>query len=135
MRTRRIARVRTSGREIVDPPAGGVAPVEKAVVETMRAALPEFDRTRDDAKAAPERRHGNLAVPKPVHHLLKLAFERLSRFDDAALRRHPRGDAALARSREKIARDIGERQLRRGALDLHLPLELAPVKQHRDIRI
>ncbi len=69
--------------------------IEEPVVQSMRAALPEFECAGLDSIAAPERGQGDLAAGKLALHLLPFHLQHLAGSNDMALRRRPGGKLAV----------------------------------------
>ncbi|CAM2144862.1 hypothetical protein PT2222_160185 [Paraburkholderia tropica] len=123
-------------REALDAPGVGcvLTHVANAVVQPRRTALPEFDRRRHDAIAAPMRRTRRiLAVLRADFALAR--FELLAAFDHRALLRRPGADARAERTRLEIRLAFRLAGLFDRAFDAHLTLEFNPVKQQRCVRI
>src|SRR3970282_2047298 len=96
------AAARASGRQPLDPPACAAdAAVEDAVVQPVLASLPEFERLRHQAVAAPWRRarHGIGVLPREGG---EAALERTAARHEGALRRGPGRELAAARPRSEI---------------------------------
>src|SRR5579871_6724475 len=75
-----------SRREPFDVPAIGLlSPVAQPVVQAVGPALPELDRQRPDAEAAPERRARHLALREALGQLAGASFENLAAGNDLAL--------------------------------------------------
>ena len=68
--------------------------ISDAVVESIVAALPEFDGFGDDAEAAPEVRAGDMAVGKALLKFFVSVQKILARGNFSALVRDPSADAA-----------------------------------------
>src|SRR4051812_15514687 len=81
-------------REPVARPAGRVAPVEHAIVQARRLALPELDRIGDDAIAAPVRRPRQRGITMIALDLRDERLERGPALDHLGLRRRDRADLA-----------------------------------------
>src|SRR5690348_8094776 len=90
---------RGSGRQALDQPGVVVAPaVAQPVVQPVRAPLPELDRRRAEAIAAPVRRSRDLATLVLGDQLLHMSLQDRAIGDDLALRRGPRAQAAAPRA-------------------------------------
>src|SRR5439155_10252803 len=96
------AGIRSAGswRQALDGPAAvGFSPIADAVVEAVRGALPELDRSGNDAEAAPFGRPRHPVVTVTDRELLDARLERFATRDRAALRRCDGAETARDRSR------------------------------------
>src|SRR4051794_17558081 len=83
-------------------PAGRGAGIEQALVQAAGAAVPEFQRLRHQAEAAPEGWAGHRLSGEPLLDLAQAGVEHVARRQVLALVRRPRADLALARPAGKI---------------------------------
>src|ERR1044071_1835745 len=118
-------------------PALAVAAKADAVVQPALPALPELDRVRAQAEAAPELRAGDALRPagEAGGHLGDGVLQDLAARDGAAL---VGGPGAKARPLG-AAREVGLGRLARypldRALDAHLAVELRPEEDERRVRV
>src|SRR5258706_6806398 len=121
--------VASLGRKPVDlPPASAAASiplVEQAVVQAIRASLPELDLARRYAITAPVRR-ARRRIAVAAARLRHRRLERSTRRNALALRRGPGGKARAQRARCEICIGIVRVDALHGAVDAHLALELRP---------
>src|SRR5262245_27200220 len=119
-----------SGSEALNRPASGAsgaARVAQPVVQPVGAALPEFDRQRHDAVAAPVRR-ARRVVGIALAYALHGGLERTAGGHRLALRRRPGGEAGAERAAGVIRVRGGGGHLVDGAVDAHLALEVGPLE-------
>src|SRR5580704_5764956 len=101
-------------------------------MQAIRAALPELDRARRDAIAAPVGRQWDFAVGIPRAQLVVPLFERLAAVDGLGLVRNRRADAAAEWARVEVLLGFQAIHARRAALDANLALQRRPVEHQRD---
>ncbi len=114
-------------REAFDGPVVVVGfRIQESVVDSVAAALPEFDSLGLDSVAAPERGEGDIAVFEFAFHLGELGFEERAGRDDAALLGGPGPDPAAERARDEIFERLGGRYFLGGAGDRDLAVDAHP---------
>src|SRR5438034_2121036 len=93
----------TSWRQAFDEPITvSLSRVTEAIVQTIRASLPEFDHFRSDAIPAPVWRQRDTAIAKAFRHLRHPRVQHTAAVDHFALARGPRTQLAADRPRMKI---------------------------------
>src|SRR5687768_7491566 len=115
------------GGKPLDPPAVARAAIEQPVVQAVGAPLPELDRVRHHAIAAPVRR-ARRVIAMAILFLQRFAFQLLPRGNPFALRGGPGGDARPERPRGEIRVGFRRADLLHRPLDAHLPLQLGPLE-------
>src|SRR6185312_10235988 len=123
-------------RQPLDVPAAVVlACIAQAIVEAVRATLPELERFRRDAEAAPVRGERNFALAVLGFKLAQAVFEPRTIRDHLTLMR--RGGAELAAACSAV--EVGFRFFGRGALhgagDADLARQQVPVEEERRTRV
>src|SRR5207237_4075850 len=117
------------GRKPLDAPgtvhAAAGARIEQAVVQAIRASLPELDLARRYAIAAPVRR-ARRRIAVAAARLGHRGLQRSTRRNALALRRGPGGKARTQRATREICIGIVRLDALHGAVDAHLALELGP---------
>ena len=108
-------------------PALAVALEQLPAMETRRCGRPEFDLTRHETIARPERRAGHLDAFELGCALANTRFELLTRPEVGALSRGPRTDLALARATGKIRVGFRFGQQFGHTVDTNLSVEHRPV--------
>src|SRR5688572_10939486 len=122
--------------EPVDQPLACVrARIAKAIMQSVRPALPEFDLVRLQPVSAPMRWQRNFAIGKTLFHLLPPGIENLPAVDHFALLRNPRPEPAAGWPRVKIGGGILARGPFHGAADPDLALEFRPEKIQGGVRV
>ena len=104
---RRDGRANRLRRETINHPSViGPARVTEAIVQSIRASLPEFVFVWFDLESAPMWRQRDLAFLVAFRHLLQTRVEDLSRVDYLALFRDPRAQTAADWSQMEIGGGI-----------------------------
>src|SRR4051812_33410582 len=98
-------------------------------MEPVLAVLPELERLRRQAVAAPGLRPLDLLAVELRGQLAHPRLELVARPDRLALPRRERADPAVARPREEDLVGLLGRDALDGSLDAHLPAERMPVEQ------
>src|SRR4051794_4135644 len=106
-----------------------------ALVETVFATDPEFNRLRQEDKAAPMRRARNLAVRVLSFEFGNPFGERFIALKLTALVGCPSGELTPARSGAKIGLGLRARGLLDATFDTDLALQPVPIESHRGVRI
>src|SRR5439155_18877141 len=116
-----------SWRQALDGPAAvGFSPIADAVVEAVRGALPELDRSGNDAEAAPFGRPRHPVVTVTDRELLDARLERFATRDRLALGRCDGAETARDRSRIEVSVRLLGRHALGPAFDPHLAVERVP---------
>src|SRR5512133_237325 len=116
-------------REPLHPPPGrfvGVAGREEAVVEPIRATLPELDGGGGQAVSAPVRWPGDRSVRESGRDLLHVLIELVAISQDRALGRCPGSDLRLTRPGREVGVGLGVIHPSNVAGHGHLPVERFP---------
>src|SRR4029453_18310182 len=113
----------------------GLPRITKAVVQTIRASLPEFHDIGFHSISTPVWRQRNTLIPKTFCHLCHSRVQDAPPIQDLALARGPRAQLAAERARMKIGLRFFPRGSSRLPADANLPVQLDPVKSQRRIRI
>ena len=116
------------GRKTENRPNCPVLSINHTIMQAMRLPLPELDTIRNNSEAAPEWRARNLPAAEAFLRARHSIFEERSSDDLRALRRGPRAEAALARTRLKISVGLAPRELMHASVDAQLAFEARPVK-------
>src|SRR5882724_8687588 len=109
--------------------------ITKAVVQTIRASLPEFHCIGPHSISTPVWRQRNTLVAKTFCHLCHSRVQDAASIEDLALTRGPRAQLAAERARVKIGLRFFTRGFFRFPADANLPVQLDPVKSQRRIGI
>ena len=88
-----------SGRQPFDEPVMiGLSCITKAIVQTIRASLPEFHRIGSHSISTPVLRQRNTLVAKTFCHLCHSRVQDAAPIEDLALTRGPRAELAAERA-------------------------------------
>src|SRR4051794_15885229 len=126
---------RSRRQPLASPGAVGLARVKDAVVQTAGPALPQFDRVRHHAHAAPMLRPRHRTASETPLEFREQLFEFSARRERLALLRHPRADLRLHRPSAEIRLALFGTGPLDDSLDPHLPLQRLPKKTQRRPRI
>src|SRR5215210_50163 len=125
-----------SGREALRPPAPvRLADVMRALVQAVRATLPELDHVRAQEVAAPPLRARDLGAGEALLGRAQRLVELLARAEHAALPRRPRPQPRAAAARGEVRVGLLRGQPLDRALEPQLALQRRPPQRERGARV
>src|SRR5512132_3249762 len=124
-----------SWSQSLDQPAAiGLASVTKAIVQAIRATLPEFNDVGFHAAPAPVRWQGDALVGETFGHLGHPRIEHAAPIEDLALTRRPGAQLTAHWTRMKIGLRFFARSFFCSPADANLTIQFDPVKRQRRVR-